>query len=115
MEACDATKTTTYKYLNELYEEGKVTWKPARKRGESTYELSNEAKEEITLLMEKQKITAKIEQMTPQKTQEFMKFLSFLEESKEGEEFWVWLPDLDRPEIIKKYKHVETKILVQDL
>ena len=114
VEYCNAAKATVYKYLNELCEEEKVIWKPERKRGESTYELSNEAKDEVTLLLEKQEIKAEIDQMTPQKIQEFKKFLDFLVESEEGEEFWVWLPDIDHPEKIKKFKYVATKILLQD-
>lgn len=114
VESCSAAKATVYKYLNELVEEGKVIWKPQRERGKSTYELSNEAKDEIKLLLEKQEIQKKIDQMTPQKIQEFKKFLDFLVESKEGEEFWVWLPDIDHPEKIIKFKNVGTKILRQD-
>jgi len=39
-------------------------------------------------------------------------FLNFLVESEEGEEFWLWLPDI--PEKIVKFKKVATKILRQD-
>jgi len=42
------------------------------------------------------------------------KFLDFLVESKEGEEFWLWLPDMNHPEKIIKWKKVATKILRQD-
>jgi len=55
-----------------------------------------------------------LREMTPQKIQEFLKFLAFLVESEEGEEFWIWLPGIDHPEKIKKFKYVETKILRQD-
>jgi len=112
--ACDATKVTAYKYLNELYEEGKVEWKPQRKRGESVYELSNEGKKEATLLLNKQEIMARIDQWTPQKIEEFIKFLDWMVGAAEGEEFWLWLPDLEHAEMIKKFKYVETKILRQD-
>jgi len=47
VQVCDAAKATVYKYLNELYEENKVGWKPQRGRGKSTYELSDEMKSEI--------------------------------------------------------------------
>ena len=114
VEACDAAKATVYKYLKELYEKGKVIWKPQRERGKSTYELSNEAKDEVKHLLEKQEIKTKIDQMTPKKIQELKKFLDFLVESEEGEEFWIWLPDIDHPEKIKKFKNVGTKILIQD-
>ncbi|MDH5745437.1 MAG: hypothetical protein OEZ21_00575 [Candidatus Bathyarchaeota archaeon] len=114
VKTCNAVKATVYKYLNELYDEGKLIWKPQRKRGKSTYELSNEAKDEVKLLLEKQEIKTKIDQMAPQKIQEFKKFLDFLVESEKGEEFWLWLPDIDHPEKIKKFKNVGTKVLRQD-
>ena len=78
------------------------------------YFIMEEMRDEVKLLVEKQEIKKKIDQMTPQKIQEFLKFFAFLVESKEGEEFWVWLPDMDHPEKIKKFKYVETKILRQD-
>jgi len=46
IKACDAAKVTTYKYLDELCDEGGVIWKPQRKRGKNTYELSDEARDE---------------------------------------------------------------------
>jgi len=114
IEACDVAKATVYKYLNELCDEGKLIWKPQRKRGKSTYELCNEAKDEVKLLLEKQGIKTKIDQMTPQEIQEFQKFLDFLVQSELGEEFWLWLPDIVHPEKIKKFKNVGTKVLRQD-
>lgn len=41
-------------------------------------------------------------------------FLDFLVEAEEGEEFWLWLPDMHHPEKIIKFKKVATKILRQD-
>ena len=114
VESCNAAKATVNKYLNELVDEGKIIWKPKRKRGESKYALSNKTKDEIKLLMEKQKIKTKIDQMSPQKIQEFKKLLDFLVKSKEGEEFLLCLPDADHPEKIKKFKNVGTKILAQE-
>ncbi|MCJ7614372.1 hypothetical protein MUO71_06405 [Candidatus Bathyarchaeota archaeon] len=114
VESCNATKATVSKYLNELVDEGKIIWKPKRKRGESKYALSNKTKEETKLLMEKQKIKTKIDQMSPQNIQEFKKLLDFLVISKEGEEFCLCFPDADHPEKIKKFKNVGTKILLQD-
>jgi len=78
------------------------------------YSIPNEMRDEVNLLVEKQGLKEKIDQMTPQKIQEFLKFLAFLVESEEGEEFWIWLPDINHPEKIKKFKYVETKILRQD-
>jgi predicted transcriptional regulator len=114
IEACNATKVTTYKYLDELCDEGKVVWRPQRKRGQSTYELAEEGKIEANRLLKTQQIMARINKWTPQKIEEFMKFLDFLADSKEGEEFWLWLPDLEHAECIKKFRYVETKVLRQD-
>jgi predicted transcriptional regulator len=114
VESCNAAKATVSKYLNELVDEGKIIWKPKRKRGESKYALSDRTKDEIKLLMEKQKIKTQIDQMSPQKLQEFKKLLDFLVKSKEGEEFLLSLPDADNPEKIKKFKNVGTKSLLQD-
>jgi hypothetical protein len=41
-------------------------------------------------------------------------FFNFLAESEEDEEFWLWLPDMQHPEKIIKFKKVSTKILRQD-
>jgi len=86
----------------------------AKKTRQMHYELSNETKGEVKLLLEKQKIKSRIDQMTPQKIQEFLKFLDFLVKSKKDEEFWVWLQDADHPEKIIKFKNIGTKILLQD-
>ena len=114
LESCDVTKVTISKYLTELVDEGKVIWKPKRKHGKNKYALSNKAKNEIILLLEKQKIKTQIDQMTPQKFQEFKKFLDFLVKSKDGDEFLLRFPDADNPKTIKKFKNVGTKILLQD-
>ncbi|MFC1487617.1 hypothetical protein ACFLRN_08035 [Thermoproteota archaeon] len=47
VEVCDAARATVSKYLDDLIEEENVIWKPQRKRGKSTYELSNKMKSEI--------------------------------------------------------------------
>jgi len=78
------------------------------------YSIREEMKAEVELLVKKQETKEKIEQMTPQQYEEFMKFLAFLVESNEGEEFWLWLPNIEHPEIIKKFKNIGTKILRQD-
>jgi len=114
VESCNATKATVNKYLTELVDAGKIIWKPKRKHGKNKYALSNKAKDEVMLLLEKQKIKTKIDQMAPQKFQEFKKFLDFLVKSKDGEEFLLRFPDADHPEKIKKFKNVGIKILLQD-
>jgi len=110
VEVCDASKVTVYKYLNELCDDGEVVWKPHRKRGKSIYELSDEAKEEVKLLVEKHEIKEKVDYMTPQKTQELKKFLDSL---VKGEEFWVWPQGIHHSKEIIKYK-AEKKTLRQD-
>jgi hypothetical protein len=45
---------------------------------------------------------------------ESQEFVNFLAESEEGEEFWLWLPDMRHPEKIVKFKKTATKILRQD-
>jgi predicted transcriptional regulator len=45
---------------------------------------------------------------------ESKEFLDFLARSGEGEEFWLWLPNMQHPEKIVKFKKVATKILRQD-
>ena len=114
VESCTAAKATVSKYLNELVDEGKIIWKPKRKRGESKYALSTGAKAEVKLLLEKQKIKIQIDKMSAQKIQEFKKLLVFLVKSKEGEEFCLCLPDADNPEKIRTFKNAGTKILLQD-
>ena len=114
VESCDAAKAAISKYLTELVDDGKVIWKPKRKHGKNKYALSNKAKDEIMLLLEKQKIKTQIDQMTPKKFQEFKNLLNFLVKSKDGEEFLLPVPDTDHPEQIRKFKNLGTKISVQD-
>jgi len=108
--ACNSAKATVYKYLNELIEEGKVIWEPQRGRGKSTYELSNEAKDEIKLLVEKREIRKKIDQIPPEFLQDLNKLLDSL---VKGEGFWVWPEGLEHSKEIMMYK-AEKKILRQD-
>jgi len=114
LESNDVTKETLTKYLNDLVDEGKVIWKPKRKHGKNKYGLSPEAKDEIMLLLEKQKIKTQIDKMTPIKFLEFKKLLDFLVKSKDGEEFLLHVLDRDNSEKIRKFKNVGTTILLQD-
>jgi predicted transcriptional regulator len=114
VEICDVDKATVSKYLSELVDEGKIVLKPKRKQGIDKYALSNKGKDTIILLLEKQKIKTQIDQMTPQKFQEFKKLLNFVVKSKDGEEFLLRFPEVDHPGKIKKFKNVGTKILLQD-
>ena len=114
VESCNASKPVVSKYLDELVDEGKIIWKPKRNRGKNKYALSNDAKDEIMLLLEKQKIKAQIDQMTPKNFQEFKKFLDFLTQSKDQDEFLLRFPNADHPEKIKVIKNMGTTIFVQD-
>ena len=104
VESCDAAKATVSKYLTELVDEGTIIWKPKRKRGKNKYELSEKAKDEVVLLLEKQKIKTQIDQMSPQKFQELKHFLTFMVKSKNGEEFLLRILEVGHPEKIKKFK-----------
>jgi len=75
VEICDVDKATVSKYLGELVDGGKVVLKPKRKQGIEKYALTVKGKDEITMLLEKQKIKTKIDEMSQQKFQEFKKFL----------------------------------------
>jgi predicted transcriptional regulator len=114
VESCNAAKATVGKYLDELVDEGKIIWKPKRNRGKNKYALSNDAKDEIMLLLEKQKIKTQIDQMTPKNFNEFKKFLDFLAKSKDQEEFLLQFPNADHPEKIKIIKNMGTQSFVQD-
>ena len=102
VEGCDADKVTVSKYLTELFDEGTVIWKPKRKRGVNKYALSSKAKDKTMLLLEKQKIKNKIDQMTPENFQKFKKLLDFLVKRKDRKKFLLNLPDADLPETIKQ-------------
>ena len=114
VENCDAAKATVSKYLTELVEEGTIIWKPKRKHGKNKYALSNKTKNKVILLLEKQKIKSQIDKMTPQKFQEFKKFLVFLVKSKNGAEFLFRIPEANQPEKIKKFKNMGTTFLSQE-
>jgi len=114
VESCNAAKATVSKYLDELVEEGKIIWKPKRNRGKNKYALSTEAKVELMILLEKQKIKTQIDQMTPKNFQEFKKLLDFLTKSKDQDEFMLQFPNADHPEKIKIIKNMGTKIFVED-
>ena len=76
VEICDVDKATVSKQLGELVDEGNVVLKPKRKQGIEKYVLTVKGKDEITLLLEKQKIKTQIDQMSPEQFQEFKKFLN---------------------------------------
>ena len=114
VEICDVDKATVSNYLTVLVDEGKVVLKPKRKQGIDKYALSDNGKDAITLLLEKQKIKTQIDQMAPQKFQEFKKLLDFVVKSKNGEEFSLRLTDEANSEKIRKFKNVGTTFLPQD-
>ena len=114
VEVCDADKATVDKYLSELVDEGNVVLKPKRKQGIEKYMLSDAGKDKITLLLEKQKIKTQIDQMSPEKFQEFKRFLEFVGKSKNGEEFSLQFTDAKHSEKIKKFKNVGTEARSHD-
>ena len=108
------SKTVLLSYKKQLEATGKIRKKLGEVTKRPVYYVPDEMKDEVKLLIERRGLKERIDQMTPQKIQEFLAFLSFLVESKEGEEFWIWLPDLEHAKIVKKFKYVGTKILRQD-
>ena len=59
VETCESSKATTYKYLDELIDEGLVVWKPLRGRGKDTYELSEKGKVEAKKIEDQRKLNSK--------------------------------------------------------
>jgi predicted transcriptional regulator len=114
VEICDVDKATVSNYLSELVDEGNIVLKPKRKQGIDKYALSKKGKDTIIRLLEKQKIKNQIDQMSPERFQEFKKFLDFMVKSKKGEEFLLRFPDSGHHEKVKKFKNVGTTILLQD-
>ncbi|PVX24122.1 MAG: hypothetical protein CW691_08525 [Candidatus Bathyarchaeum sp.] len=75
VEICDVDKATVGDYLSVLVDEGMVVLKPKRKQGIDKYVLTDKGKDTIILLLEKQEIKTKIDQMSARQFQEFKKFL----------------------------------------
>ena len=114
VEICDVDKATVSKYLSELVDEGTVVLKPKRKQGIEKYTLTVKGKETTKLLLEKQKIKKQIDQMSPEKFQEFKNFIDFMIRSKEGAEFLLQLPTSSNGDKKKKFKNVGTITLSKD-
>lgn len=104
VESCDVEKIMVSKYLKELIDEGNVVLKRKRKQGIEKYGLSENGKKSIMILLEKQKIKSLIDQMSPEKFQNFKNFLVFMIKSKKGEE--LYLPVSDETHNIKKFKNL---------
>ncbi|MBT8172099.1 hypothetical protein KJN74_04440 [Candidatus Bathyarchaeota archaeon] len=109
VENCDVEKGIVSKYLDELIIKGNVVLKRKRKQGIEKYGLSKKGKENITILLEKQKIIKQINQMAPEKFQEFKKFLDFVINSKKEDEFFFKFPDKNDYGTI--FRNVGKKIL----
>ena len=114
VEVCDVDKDTVSKYLDELLDKGKIVLKPKRKQGIEKYALSLEGTKITRLLLEKQKIKSQIDKMSPQKFQEFKKFLEFMAKSKSGEEFLLHVPDSNNIRTARKFKNLGTTILPKE-
>jgi len=106
-DACSAARNTVKKYLEELKDEGLVK---QSLHGRHPYSLSEDMKDQVKSLLEKQEIKAKIDQMTPQESRALQEFLDSL---LKGEEFWVWPEGIHGEAKIIKYK-AEKKIPPQD-
>ncbi|PVX27879.1 MAG: hypothetical protein CW716_00010 [Candidatus Bathyarchaeum sp.] len=109
VEICDVDKAAVEKYLNELVDQGQVVLKPKRKQGIEKYALTDAGKDAITLLLEKQKIKTQIDNMTPERFQDFKKFLDFMVKSKTGEEFQFRVLGANTSEKVKQFKNIGTK------
>jgi predicted transcriptional regulator len=109
LEICEVDKAAVEKYLKELVDEGQVVLKPKRKQGIEKYALTDAGKDTITLLLEKEKIKTQIDNMTPERFEEFKRFLDFMAKSKTGEEFQLRLSGAGKSEKVKQFKNVGTK------
>jgi predicted transcriptional regulator len=109
VEVCDAPKETVNDYLNELMDKKHIMLKSKRKQGIDKYALTDKGKDAITLLLEKQKIKTQIDQMSPEKFQEFKRFLVFMAKSKDSEEFMLHLSSTQYSQKIKAFKNLGTK------
>ena len=93
VDVCDAPKDSVNDYLNELIDKNYLVLKPKRKQGIDKYALTDKGKDVITLLLEKQKIKAQIDKMSPDRFLEFKKFLDFMAKSKQGDQFKLTVSD----------------------
>lgn len=114
VEICEADKAKVSDYLTELLDERKILLKPKRKQGIDKYALTEKGKDTTIRLLEKQKIKKQIDQMSPEKFQEFKKFIDFMMKSKVGEEFLLQFQDSGNQRKMKKFKNLGTTILPQD-
>lgn len=110
VEVCDAPKETVNKHLDELVKIGNVVLKPKRKQGIEKYALTDKGNEMITFLLEKYKVKTQIDDMSPEKFEQFKKFFDFLVKSKKGDEFLLHLSGSGFSKKVKKFKNLGTII-----
>lgn len=110
LEVCNAPKETVDKYLDELVKLGNIVLKPKRKQGIEKYALTTKGTDVITLLLEKQKVKTQIEEMSPERFEQFKKFVDFLGKSKKGDEFVLQVADTEFSKKIKKFKNLGTTL-----
>lgn len=106
------TKNTIYRYLKELVDDGLMEMKPGS-REESfrpCYLIPKKAKNRVEKLLLRKEIHDRVDSFDEGMLRQLPGFLDSL---TKGEEFWVWLPDINNPEKIIKYKST-TKVLRQD-
>lgn len=106
VDICDVDKATVSKYLADLVEKGTIVLKPKRKQGIEKYTLTTKGKETTKFLLEKQTVKVQIDKMSPEKFQEFKKFLNFINKSKQGDELLLQLQSSNNHDIIKKFKNL---------
>ena len=105
-------KNTIYKYLKELVNEGLMEMKPGspEESFRPRFLIPEKAKNKVEKLLLRNEIYDRVDSFDDGMLRQLRGFLDSL---TKGEDFWVWLPDIDNPEKIIKYKST-TKILRQD-
>lgn len=114
LEVCDAPKETVNNYLDELVNTGNVVIKPKRKQGIDKYALTDKGTDEITLLLEKHKVKTQIDQMIPERFEQFKRFVDFLAKSKKGDVFALEHSEAKGVKQIKKFKNLGTTVESKD-
>jgi len=105
-------KNTVYKYLKELVNERLMEMKPGspEESFRPRFLIPEKAKNKVEKLLLRKEIDDRVDSFDEGMLRQLPGFLDSL---TKGEEFWVWLPDINNPEKIIKYKST-MKILRQD-
>ena len=114
VEVCDAPKEMVNQHIDELVKIGNVVLKPKRKQGIEKYALTDKGKDTIIFLLEKHKVKNQIEDMSPEKFEQFKKFFDFMVKSKKGDEFLLHLSASGFSKKVKKFKNLGTTVESKD-